>query len=195
MTQKSFNVAVGNVSVRDFVKIEDEDNRMVTCTLTVDGRDYECAEYIDRYNDIDTSADSHMSINGILNVSASKMEPFVDNTMDGDDYETWMLARRLVEAGMQAFLDDEPHVVLWQLYWLGREGRGDLDGGIYDTRSDAEAARLEFLSEILDQCADDEQRAGVLAGSMGIYLMHGKECWAFEQTSVESLGAQPSVAA
>ena len=102
-----------------------------------------------------------------------------------------LLARR------DAFLsgDYTPLSARWQLYWLGREGCGDLDGGIYDTAEQAKAARIEFLGEILDQCAEDEQRAGVLAGSMGIYQMVGKECWAFEQTSVESLGPQPSLAA
>jgi hypothetical protein len=197
MTQKSFNVAVGNISVRDFGKVEDEDNRMVTCTLTVAGRDYECAEYIDADDDLCTGSDSHLSVNGIRNVGTGKMEPFVDNTMDGDDYKLWTDAEGVVVTTMKAFLDERVPEIRWHLNWA-HENALIFGGDDHGSLEDAERAALTWEAELRDMCVEDWLLEKHLAGEMRIFpVVDGEILLSYVKTILvrDIVGAEPSLAA
>lgn len=79
---------------------------MVGCTLVFDGQIFFCAEYFDEDGHVDDSADSHMSVNGIHNLHKRRMEPFISNGMERDDYVRWTSAENVVRGAMQVFVAD-----------------------------------------------------------------------------------------
>jgi len=56
----------------------------------------------------------------------------------------------------------------FRLWWVSADGQGCLDGGTYATEEDARKAIPSFRDELLAQCADDEHRQAILAGSFSI---------------------------
>lgn len=79
---------------------------MVGCTLVLEGNRYDCAEYFDNDGHVLDDADSHMTVNGILNLQSRRMEPFVSNGMERDDYVLWRNAENVVRGAMQVFVTD-----------------------------------------------------------------------------------------
>lgn len=56
----------------------------------------------------------------------------------------------------------------YKLYWTSKDGQASMEGGEYESYEAAEFAIDEVTAEFLDQCADEEQRAGIEAGSWDI---------------------------
>jgi hypothetical protein len=50
------------------------------------------------------------------------------------------------------------------LWWVSEDGSGDLNMGDYASATLAEAAIPEAMAELLEQCANDDERSGIRAG-------------------------------
>lgn len=97
---------IDGIVVTDLRLIDADSCTMVGCTLVLDGNRYDCAEYLDNDGHVLDGADSHMTVNGILNLQSRRMERFVSNGMERDDYVRWTNARNLVRGAMQVFVAD-----------------------------------------------------------------------------------------
>jgi hypothetical protein len=62
-----------------------------------------------------------------------------------------------------AYTDQDP--ALFTVWWLNEDKDADMDCGSFTTQAEAEAALPAILAELIDQCGDDEQEAGIRAGS------------------------------
>jgi hypothetical protein len=58
---------------------------------------------------------------------------------------------------------------LFELWWVSEDGQGMLPGGGFSTRELAAAATEAFKAELLEQCGDEGQRLGILAGTFEVY--------------------------
>jgi hypothetical protein len=141
---------------------------MVECEFVFDGARYECAEYFtveDGEVTVDDTADSHMRVNGIRNWTEGYMQPFVENSMDRDDYVAWLYNEKQVRDGMQAWLGENTK---FRTAWLSKDGQGSYDGDIFNTIDDAQQSLSAWLSELLSMSRDDDDRKGFLDGSFFI---------------------------
>lgn len=59
------------------------------------------------------------------------------------------------------------------IHWISADRQGDIDMSGEYAATDRHAAIEEACRELLDQCGDDDQRAGILAGSVDGEPVHG----------------------
>lgn len=97
---------IDGIVVTDLRLVDTDSCTMVGCTLVLDGTRYDCAEYFDSDGHVLDDADSHMTVNGILNLETRRMEPFVSNDMERGAYVRWMNAQNVVRGAMQVFVAD-----------------------------------------------------------------------------------------
>lgn len=95
---------IDGIVVTDLRLVDADSCTMVGCTLILDGSRYDCAEYFDNDGHVLDDADSHMTVNGILNMQSGRMEPFVSNDMERADYVRWKNAENVVRGAMQVFV-------------------------------------------------------------------------------------------
>lgn len=100
MSTSTINIRGRKITVSGF----STDDGMVVATITVGGRNYECAEYYDCTGVVNDTADSHMNVNGIYNAEAGHMEPFTEGGMDLDDYLTWSQIETFVRTKMHEYI-------------------------------------------------------------------------------------------
>ena len=57
---------------------------------------------------------------------------------------------------------------MFRLFWTSKDGTGSIPMGEFDTRESAEAAIPAARAELIDQCADDDQRGDIESGRFEI---------------------------
>lgn len=97
---------IDGIVVVDLHIVDTDCGPMVGCTLVLDGKLYECTEYVTAEGYVDDSADSHMTVNGIFNLQSRKMEPVFFNGMERAEFTRWTDANNVVRGAMQTFVTE-----------------------------------------------------------------------------------------
>jgi len=72
------------------------------------------------------------------------------------------------EAALEAAMCEEGPVQTYSLTWTSADKQADIPMGTYASRDLASAQQASALKELLDECADDEERDRINAGSWSI---------------------------
>lgn len=66
---------------------------------------------------------------------------------------------------------------MFSLDWISSDEQGYIPGGEYPRAESAELHVLNFAEELLSQCATDEEREGILDGSIAIVASVSGALW------------------
>lgn len=56
----------------------------------------------------------------------------------------------------------------FEVFWVSEDDQGQMPGGEFDTRREADASLADWLNEMLVECADHDEREEILSGTFRI---------------------------